>query len=33
MVDERQRCRDYTRLHGEDAPEIQGWRWQVGERE
>ncbi|MDQ7904018.1 phosphoketolase family protein [Phytohabitans sp. ZYX-F-186] len=27
MVDARQRCRDYTRRYGEDAPEITEWRW------
>ncbi|MDW5330439.1 phosphoketolase family protein [Plantactinospora sp. KLBMP9567] len=27
MVDARQRCRDHTRRHGEDAPEITEWRW------
>jgi xylulose-5-phosphate/fructose-6-phosphate phosphoketolase len=27
MVDARQRCRDYTRRYGEDAPEIIDWRW------
>jgi xylulose-5-phosphate/fructose-6-phosphate phosphoketolase len=27
MVDERIRCRAYTREHGEDAPEISGWTW------
>jgi len=27
MVDARQRCRDHTRQHGEDAPEITEWRW------
>ena len=27
MVDERLRCRAYTREHGEDAPEVAGWTW------
>jgi xylulose-5-phosphate/fructose-6-phosphate phosphoketolase len=27
MVDARQRCREYTRVHGEDAPEVAQWRW------
>jgi xylulose-5-phosphate/fructose-6-phosphate phosphoketolase len=27
MVDSRLRARRYTRDHGEDAPEISGWRW------
>ncbi len=27
MVDARVRARDYTRAHGEDAPEISGWTW------
>ncbi|MGZ4333531.1 MAG: phosphoketolase family protein [Gaiellaceae bacterium] len=27
MVDERLRCRAYTREHGEDAPEVSGWTW------
>ena len=27
MVDERLRCRAYTREHGEDSPEISGWTW------
>ncbi|MEV0651060.1 phosphoketolase family protein [Phytomonospora sp. NPDC050363] len=27
MFDERQRARDYTRAHGEDAPEISDWVW------
>ena len=27
MVDARQRCRDYTREHGEDDPRISGWQW------
>jgi xylulose-5-phosphate/fructose-6-phosphate phosphoketolase len=27
MEDERFRCRQYTRDHGEDAPEIRDWRW------
>jgi xylulose-5-phosphate/fructose-6-phosphate phosphoketolase len=27
MVDERMRVRAYTREHGEDHPEIDGWRW------
>ncbi len=27
MEDERVRCRQYTREHGEDAPDIQGWTW------
>ncbi|GLU49898.1 phosphoketolase family protein [Nocardiopsis ansamitocini] len=28
MVDERLRCRAYTREHGEDAPDIRDWRWE-----
>ena len=27
MVDKRQECRAYTRLEGEDAPEIRNWTW------
>jgi len=27
MVDKRQECRAYTRLEGEDAPEIADWTW------
>jgi xylulose-5-phosphate/fructose-6-phosphate phosphoketolase len=27
MVDERLRCRAYTREQGEDPPEISGWTW------
>jgi xylulose-5-phosphate/fructose-6-phosphate phosphoketolase len=27
MVDKRAECRAYTRLEGEDAPEIRDWRW------
>jgi xylulose-5-phosphate/fructose-6-phosphate phosphoketolase len=27
MVDERLRCRAYTRSHGEDAPEVRDWAW------
>jgi xylulose-5-phosphate/fructose-6-phosphate phosphoketolase len=27
MVDERLRARQYTREHGEDAPEIRDWVW------
>jgi xylulose-5-phosphate/fructose-6-phosphate phosphoketolase len=27
MADVRQRCRDYTRATGEDAPEVRDWRW------
>ncbi len=27
MSDQRQRCRDYTRAYGEDAPEVRDWRW------
>ncbi len=27
MVDERLRCRAYTRLEGEDAPEVRDWTW------
>jgi xylulose-5-phosphate/fructose-6-phosphate phosphoketolase len=27
MADARQRARDYTRAHGEDAPEIRDWAW------
>jgi xylulose-5-phosphate/fructose-6-phosphate phosphoketolase len=27
MVDERLRCRQYTRDHGEDAPEVENWTW------
>jgi len=30
MVDERQRCRDHTRRHGEDPPHIRDWIWQGG---
>jgi xylulose-5-phosphate/fructose-6-phosphate phosphoketolase len=27
MVDERLRCRAYTRAQGEDAPEVRNWTW------
>jgi xylulose-5-phosphate/fructose-6-phosphate phosphoketolase len=27
MLDERLRCREYTRRHGEDAPDVRGWSW------
>jgi xylulose-5-phosphate/fructose-6-phosphate phosphoketolase len=27
MVDRRRAARAYTREHGEDDPEISGWRW------
>ncbi len=27
MVDARQACRDYTREHGEDDPQVAEWRW------
>ena len=27
MVEERLRCRSYTREHGEDDPEIANWTW------
>jgi xylulose-5-phosphate/fructose-6-phosphate phosphoketolase len=27
MVDERLRCRRYTRDYGEDAPDVSGWTW------
>ncbi|OLD48749.1 MAG: phosphoketolase [Actinobacteria bacterium 13_1_40CM_2_65_8] len=27
MEDERLRCRQYTREHGDDAPEIRNWTW------
>jgi xylulose-5-phosphate/fructose-6-phosphate phosphoketolase len=27
MEDERVRCRDYTRLEGEDHPDVRGWTW------
>jgi xylulose-5-phosphate/fructose-6-phosphate phosphoketolase len=27
MVDERLRCRRYTREHGEDAPDVADWVW------
>jgi len=27
MVDERLRCRTYTREYGEDAPDIRDWTW------
>jgi xylulose-5-phosphate/fructose-6-phosphate phosphoketolase len=27
MVDKRRECRAYTRLEGEDAPEIRDWQW------
>jgi xylulose-5-phosphate/fructose-6-phosphate phosphoketolase len=27
LADQRIRARDHTREHGEDAPEISGWRW------
>jgi xylulose-5-phosphate/fructose-6-phosphate phosphoketolase len=28
MEDKRIQCRAYTRAHGEDAPEITGWKWE-----
>jgi len=31
MMDKRLDCRDYTRVHGEDAPEIREWRWPATE--
>ena len=30
MVDERLRHRAYTREHGQDPPELQGWTWATG---
>ena len=27
MVDERLRCRQYTRQYGEDAPDVADWVW------
>ena len=30
MVDERLRCRAYTRAEGEDAPELRDWTWPHG---
>jgi xylulose-5-phosphate/fructose-6-phosphate phosphoketolase len=27
MVDERARCRAYTRLEGEDEPTVRDWTW------
>ena len=30
MTDKRITCKAYTREHGEDAPEITGWRWNAG---
>ena len=30
MVDERLRCRAYTRAAGEDAPEVRDWTWPHG---
>jgi xylulose-5-phosphate/fructose-6-phosphate phosphoketolase len=30
MVDERLRCRAYTRAEGEDAPEVRDWTWPYG---
>jgi len=27
MVDARLRARAYTREHGEDDPDVTGWRW------
>jgi xylulose-5-phosphate/fructose-6-phosphate phosphoketolase len=27
LADRRLECRAYTRLEGEDAPEIRGWTW------
>ena len=29
MVDERVRCRAYTRIDGEDPPDIRNWTWSV----
>jgi len=31
MVDKRIEARAYTRLEGEDAPEIANWAWPYGE--
>ena len=30
MADKRLTCRAYTREYGEDAPEIQDWKWAAG---
>jgi xylulose-5-phosphate/fructose-6-phosphate phosphoketolase len=27
MIDQRLACRTYTRLHGEDEPEVRDWTW------
>jgi xylulose-5-phosphate/fructose-6-phosphate phosphoketolase len=32
MVDERIRHREYTRLHGEDPPDVTNWSWRSGEQ-
>jgi xylulose-5-phosphate/fructose-6-phosphate phosphoketolase len=29
MVDKRIEARAYTREHGEDAPEINDWKWRI----
>jgi len=29
MADERARCRAYTRVYGEDAPDVRDWAWQL----
>ena len=29
MVDARARARAWTRDHGEDIPEVAGWRWEA----
>ncbi len=30
LLDERLRCRRYTRVHGEDAPDVADWTWPGG---
>jgi xylulose-5-phosphate/fructose-6-phosphate phosphoketolase len=30
MADERQQCREYTQIHGEDDPRVSEWRWVGG---
>jgi phosphoketolase len=32
MIDEREQCREYTRVHGEDDPRVAEWRWSPIER-
>jgi xylulose-5-phosphate/fructose-6-phosphate phosphoketolase len=33
MADERLRCREYTRRHGEDRPDVRDWVWSAARRD